>query len=46
MPALDHHLKSSPVDEGAYRVWHNVQFIINRSTGKIQYAQDGVVFFE
>ena len=32
--------------EGGFEIWKNLQIIVDKWTGTIQYAQDGVVFFE
>jgi hypothetical protein len=46
MAAITSTLDSKPTDEGAYRQWDNLTFIVDNLSGTVQYAQNGVVFFE
>jgi hypothetical protein len=46
MSAITSKLDSVLTDSGTYRKWDNLTFILDKRTGTIQYAQNGVVFFE
>ena len=46
LAAIDHNFDTYTTDAGAFRLWTGLQFIVDKLTGTIQYAQDGVVFFE